>query len=159
GQLSVTGPVTITAPGSKLLTVKTSGAASATNRVLSISGGGAVSLSGMTITGGNVYAPGGGISFGTESVTLTDVVVTGNTGYEGGGISFTSGTLTIVNSAVTSNFSQSMSGGGGVYCQTGKITATNVTISSNVAAYTNASRGGGILVAGGQLTIVDSTLA
>jgi parallel beta-helix repeat protein len=158
GQLSATGPVAITGPGSKLLTVKTSGTASATNRVLSISGGGATTVSGMTITGGNVTGTGGGINFGSESVTITDVVLTGNyAGSTGGGISFTTGTLTIANSVITSCASYS---GGEVYCQSGKMTVTNVTISSNLSDYSTLSRGGGIyLFSGGQLTIADSTVA
>jgi predicted outer membrane repeat protein len=158
GQLSVTGPVTITGPGSKLLTVKTSGAASVTNRVLAISGGGAVTISGMTLTGGDVSGSGGGVKFGSESVTLSDVVVTGNwANVAGGGISFSSGTLTMTNCSVTSNTSAD-NFGGGVYFSSGKMNASNVTISSN-AAGGYAGVGGGVYLVGGKLTMVDSTVS
>jgi autotransporter-associated beta strand protein len=76
GELDLTDSVTttITGPGAALLSVSGNNA----SRVLDISAGASAALSGLTITGGNVSGPGGGLlDLGTA--TLTNCTVTGNT--------------------------------------------------------------------------------
>jgi hypothetical protein len=111
---------------------------------------GAVSISGLTITGGNANV-GGGIRIESASLTLTDSTLTGNTAsFEGGGI-YNEGTLTLTNSTVSGN--KVGHGGGGIYSGVANtLKLTNSTVSANTAEY-----GGGILLAGGTAAIKDSS--
>ena len=83
GQMTITDSVTITGPGSGLLTVSglpnTPGTA---NRIFTVSGTGTldVTISGMTLTGGNLagspaLASGAAILDGDETLTLDDVTL------------------------------------------------------------------------------------
>jgi CSLREA domain-containing protein len=129
----------------------------------------AVTISGVTVTGGNVSGNGGGIendgtltlldsvisanqasgqggglfNASTGNLTLTGSTLDGNrAGAEGGGIA-NSGNLTSVNTTVTGN--TSAIAGGGIYNQGIVITANNLTIAANQASQgadvTNASPG------------------
>ena len=104
-----------------------------------------VEISGLTITGGHagMYpSSGGGIHVGNSanSLTLTDVVVTGNTTHTyGGGIYNTSATLVLIRTTVSDNIAGKQ--GGGLYVSDGGATTlTDVTVSGNTAT----ERGGGI---------------
>src|SRR5260370_844138 len=98
GELDVLHDVAINGPGAGRLAVSGSNL----SRVVHVEPGAAVSLSGLTITGGNAVKFGGGI-LNEGALTLTGVNVTGNTAsqasaadelFGGAGIS-NSGTLTI----------------------------------------------------------------
>ena len=104
-----------------------------------------VSVTGLTITGGNAKA-GGGIYEEGGTLTVADSTVTGNTAsYGGGGIYIEYGTLTLTNSTVSDN------AGGGICNEEGALTLTNSTISGN-----SASLGGGIE---GEAVITNSTIS
>jgi nitrous oxidase accessory protein NosD len=102
-----------------------------------------VSISGLTITGGNSPFEGGGIrTLGEPTVTLTNSTVTANRAVsKGGGIYEERGTLTLTNSTVSGNTALT---GGGIYSAIIDpgltLTLTNSTVSGNTARY----EGGGI---------------
>lgn len=169
GQLDITDSVTISGPGASSLTID----GNHSSRVFWTYSAFAaldVTLSGMTITGGNADV-GGGIVNVDEHLTLEDSVVTGNTasnkgggvwadgfsmtltirrteisnntaGVDGGGIYVedTGGLLTIEDSTISGN--QASGDGGGIYFYDpdADILITRTTISGNVAG----GRGGGV---------------
>jgi hypothetical protein len=173
-QLLIADSVTITGPGAGLLTVRRDPSLPATTlfRVFDVNGPGIinVSISGMTISGGNtaknaVGAPGGGpandgagLLMYDDNVTLDRVVVSGNTsGSEGGGIAVASGGsggagfLTIRNSTISGNTStgtppgtasSNYGGAGGAiyFANGGSLLVENSTISGNTAQ--NSTTGG-----------------
>ena len=126
-------------------------------RVMQQAGSGALTLNGVTITGGtNSSGNGGGIQ-ASGSVTLTDSLVTGNTtAVNGGGIATNPGTLTITNSRVTGNTAGN--DGGGANVQGGALNVTDSTFSGN----TSTNGGGGAAFrdgsSGGDVTLLRSTL-
>lgn len=141
GELEISEPVTITGPGAANLAVSGNNS----SRVFYIWSGEDtteidVSISGLTITGGNAGGKGGsggGIVNWYENLTLNNVVVTGNTaGGNGGGVaSFYdngAGSLTIIDSTISENTGYD---GGGVYVEDSAAPAliTGSTISGNVA--------------------------
>ena len=118
-----------------------------------------VSISGVSITGGQA-GYGGGIVNYKSILTLTNVTVTGNAttaGGEGGGILNSFGaTLTLTNSTVGNN---TAAVGGGIE-NYGALTLNSSTVSNNSAVgnfpYV---MGGGIYSANGTLTITNSTVS
>jgi hypothetical protein len=111
------------------------------SRVIRVASGATVSMSGMTLTGGNRDTGGGIYNQGT--LTLTNMTITGNTATQvGGGISAASGSsLTLVNSTVSDNTSTLE--GGGIFTA-GSLTVTGSTISGNTSTQGGA---GGIFAA------------
>src|SRR5262249_60149734 len=87
GQLDLTDDVRITGPGADTLTVSGSNV----SRVFKVEAGETVSISGLTIAGGNAGTGfGGGIdNFG--ALTVSDSVFSGNTAVAGGGLANESG--------------------------------------------------------------------
>jgi hypothetical protein len=135
----------------------------------------AVTLEGMTITGGTGEQTtsnrnGGGIAGTWSALTVTNVIVTGNTAdWHGGGISVASGTVSVKDSVITGNTSRGLCtncnsnrGGGGIRVA-GCPNVVNVydsVISNNVSE----TLGGGLsvysTVAGSPatLTVKDSSI-
>ena len=114
---------------------------------------GDLSLSGVTLTGGNDS----GIFFGSVgTLTLTDSTLRGNFAGQGGGVNTQSGSVTLINSTISNNVSSRS--GGGIATYTGNVTLVNSTISDN----TSGGRGGGIASLtggyGGRVTLTDSTI-
>jgi hypothetical protein len=111
--------------------------------VVSVSSGAAVSISGVTITGGTNGPHGGGL-FNGGKLTLAASTVTGNGGClclgDGGGI-HNEGTLAVDASTVSDN---GASGGGGISNNFGSMTLNNATVSGNDSA----GDGGGIFTRG-----------
>ena len=130
-----------------------------------------VSLSRMTITGGNgTYflngsnAPGGGI-LNTGTTTISDCVITANqtalSGSFGGGIYNNGGTLTLIGSTVSNNVARStgFDNGGGISSQIGAVFVTNSTFSGNTVNSTAGESGGGIHIFSGNLIVTNSTIS
>jgi hypothetical protein len=137
-----------------------------TDRVVFISLGRVVDISGVTIRNGNcsygggiwnkgtltlvnstvasnIDTSGGGGIYNSDGATLviSDCVVVGNTsGDEGGGIRNSSSTLTLVNSAVVSN--SSADHGGGIHSFGGRLTLSGSTVRGNEATGGSAAGGG-----------------
>lgn len=121
-------------------------------RVFYITGAYTVSISGITITGGNTDS-GGGIYNGGGTLTVTDSTISGNTAsFEGGGIYTTSGTLAVTNSTISGNNAVKA---GGIFNWLCTVTVTNSTISGNTA--TQGDLPGGIY-SYGWLTVTNSTI-
>jgi parallel beta-helix repeat protein len=176
--LTITDSVTITGPGANLLTVRRDPTAPQM-RIFDVNGGSpsnviTVSISGMTISGGNTAGNGTSLPSGangegaallmfSDHVTLDGVVITGNTsGSEGGGIGVVSegltlslnAFLTVRNSTISGNTSTGTppadgfgGAGGGIYFgDSGSLLLENSTVSGNTAMHSTA---GGIYFYGG----------
>jgi CSLREA domain-containing protein len=162
--------------GANLLTVRRDPSAATNFRVFNLIGGFtvSVSISGMTITGGNpgVGQSGGGISSAT-GLNLNNVHVTGNTAGIGGGVSFQFADGQFTNCTFSNNSATNADGlgGGGIfYLGFGGRTLriVNSTISGNRSDASGSggastAKGGGISFASfsgsNTLEIVNSTIA
>ena len=126
-------------------------------RIFNVTGGSVVSISGITVSGGNVSSGigGGGILNNGGNLTISDSTISGNSADQGGGIFNQGGTLTITSSTISDN---SAIIGGGVFSNTDlsgpKTTITSSTISGNTAT----SRGGGVINFDGLTEIEHSTI-
>ncbi|AFY68479.1 polymorphic outer membrane protein [Thalassoporum mexicanum PCC 7367] len=137
------------------ITIETDGAAQATidaaglDRVFDVRNGDAtVNFIGLTITGGDVAARGGGVRLvNNATLNVTDSTVTGNTAGDGGGIGGRNGNIiTITNSEISGNTADD---GGGIYVYdtSGMNPAPSLTITGSVISGNTATNdGGGIYV-------------
>jgi predicted outer membrane repeat protein/parallel beta-helix repeat protein len=130
------GSLSIVGPGSSALTID----AEAEGRVFYLYGPGPssnVSISGLTITGGDAggKGQGGGIyAMGIDDLTLTDVVITGNSAGSGGGGLFIDGndSLRIEDSTFSNNYSSDY--GGALYTDgSDSVEIVNSTFVNNTA--------------------------
>src|SRR5262245_32805007 len=166
GSLRITNNLTINGPGANMLTIDASGndATPDLNNgdgspVLVISNDDfitpdkTVSISGLTLTGGDTYA-GGGIH-NRENLTLTASIISGNAATDwGGGIYNYRGNLTVIDGTISANVAGY---GGGIDSGrfgVAQLTITNTTISDNVA---NRFSGGGINA--NRMTVTGSTIS
>lgn len=163
-ELAVDTTMTITGPGANLLTIQNIAAAGFNSRPMRVFNTATVlTMSGVTITGGNTTGGFGGAGLYFQgSGNLTNVHVTGNIadGYGGGIIFETAGTnSSMLNCTVSNNSSNgSLLGGGGAGVDnSGDLTITSSTISGNVKTSSTAN-GGGIYHLSGNLTITNSTI-
>lgn len=158
GHITTNG-ITITGPGSHLLTLRSMAFQGPISRIFNFNG--SINLSGMTITGGNVNGAGaGGIAIGSGTANLNDVVVTGNVSTSNaGGISMSGGTLIMRNCAVTNNQSGAGAGdsGGGIRVFGASLEMYNSTVSGNRVVLGNWA-GGGVYLRGGPAIVVNSTI-
>jgi len=169
GQLDIDKGLTITGPGSSLLTIDASGGNSRIFDIMPNPGNDSVLISGLTLTGGNVTGSGGAI-LSREDFTLSNSVVTGNTATDnGGGIDAVSSSnisgpfmTTIIDSVVSDNGTTSSGGkGGGIFVSTvvgSSTTITGSTISGNTTAGSNGEGGGLYSINSGTLTISATTV-
>jgi hypothetical protein len=132
-------------------TVIRGGYPASSNRILAISGAGAV-VDGFTITNGYIEgASGGGILMTNDSLVRNCLII-GNTTYSssagrGGGVFASDGS--IVNCVVQNNTSLPSGGGGGIYMlyvAGGSVVVSNCLVTGNRAA---TASGGGINATGG----------
>jgi Bacterial Ig-like domain/Calx-beta domain/Right handed beta helix region len=137
------GPLTITGPGEGLLTVRRSSGAPAFSVFTSQAP--TLTLTGMTVSGGNTGGNGGGLD-ATGTVTLDHVVLTGNRASNvGGGINLGFNSfLTLRNSTITGNTAGNQ--GGGVRMYHGGLLVEDSTVSNNAAGGGNG--GGGLYFIG-----------
>ncbi len=156
GQFTINKNLTIQGPGANVLRVT-----AAPNSRVFYDGTSSTSLtiSGLTITGGNATASaGGGIAvIAASDLTLTNCTVAGNTAGAAGGVYFNVGpsnVLTILNSTISGN-TATVGRGGGIYTSGGMLTVQNSTISSNTAS----SDGGGIRTIQTMATVQNSTIS
>lgn len=174
--LPITSAMTISGPGSALLTISGNDA----SRIISATNAGASSLSGLTLTKGRVNGSGGAISFSGGLLTLTDVIVTGNTaagtttttmgpamttftpaGCTPPGTAQTPCTMTTTPGTTTTT--PAPSSGGGIFISSGRLTLVSSTVSGNSAsdgsAGTDSGSGGGIAAGSGPAYIISSTVS
>jgi hypothetical protein len=136
------GPLTVTGAGARATVIKATGQ----HRVLEVGRSATVTLSGVTITGGEAgdASYGGGV-LTSGHLTISDSIVAGNRATAGGGIANAGGTLTVRGTAITGNHAPYYGGGG---IQNGGIAnrpGTVKVIGSTVAGNTAGGDGGGIL--------------
>ena len=147
GQLVITTELTITGPGADLLTIS----GNDQSRIFSMTATATdVTLSGMTLSGGNHDGDGGAIN-NQGSLTLDNMVITGNTATDDGGGVYNDGTLTVTSSTISGN---STDDDGGGIANEGTLTVTDSTISDN-----SASENGGGIGNDGTLTVTSSTIS
>ncbi len=159
--ISLQGPLTIAKPSGKLTILGPGADELAVSgghlaRVLTISTGSTVSISGLTLTDG-IATTGGGISNDGE-LTLADCTITGNSAVNTGGggiVNGPLGTMTISDSTIDDNVSLLTSGGG--IANAGTMTIVRSTISAN-ACRGIGTNGGGISNSG-TMTIVNATVS
>ena len=149
----ILGSLTLVGPGAGQLTLDAGG----NGGVVDIRGAGYdVSVSGLTVTGGNASCGGGVYSSGVHLV-LDHVVISGNTAYYAGGMYLSYGTSTVTNVTISGNTASSSFAypgyGGGLYLSSGSSTLTNVTISGNTAG-----GGGGLYQSSGASTLTNVTI-
>jgi hypothetical protein len=124
-------------------------------RVLMIDLGMTVALNQLTVSGGTVTGPAGGI-YNQGMLTITDSMISGNSATTGAGGIFNIGTLTVTNSTISGNSTTSGSGGGIYNNSSASLAAANSTISGNSAP----TAGGGIYNnTSGTVAITNSTLS
>jgi len=124
------------------------------DRVLDISGGHTVQISGVGITGGRLTANiGGGILIDNGStLNLSNSRVTGNGAANGGGGFYVNNsTLTVISSRVDHNITSV--DGGGFHINNSTLTLTNSRVDHN-----EANAGGGMYVTGSILTLANSRI-
>ena len=159
GELKITDAVTIHGTGASLLTIDASGNDPTPDvhnadgsRVFDIDNGNgeriAVTISGVTLTGGDVNGTGGAIR-SRENLTVRASKISGNAAHSGtgggGGISNNDGILNISENKITDNYCTLL--GGGIESTLGSLVATNCVISEN-----RARSGAGIGLGGGNGT-------
>jgi hypothetical protein len=157
-ELVLNANMTITGPGASLLTIDGGPGA---NRIFNIAAGKSVTMSNMTLTGGNISGFGnhGGAILVNDGSTLdlASMTITGNTAYRGAGIYSRNSTVTIANSTISGNIATNVGGGISTFAETynshGSVSITNSVISGN-----RAYEGGGIS-AEGPTTITNSAIS
>ena len=167
GELLVDKNVTISGPGTAILTVD----GNLTSRVFHIGSGKTVSISGLTLTNGSAGSENGGGILNDHAILTMDSCILLNSGAfsRGGGIyndgSGGSAALTIFNSTVTLNGASYA--GGGIYNDadnggSATVTIMNSTIDRNTAAYNDIPFGGGeaggVYNGVGTMTITNSSV-
>jgi predicted outer membrane repeat protein len=145
--------VTITGPGSGLLTVARSASAPSFG-IFEINAFDplTISLSGLTVSGGSGTS-GAGILDHNQPLTLTDVAVRNNTSGGGSGVvSLSQQRLTLTNCTIANNSGGGISGG--IYAD-GPVSLVNCTVTGNTAA-----EGGGLFIGSyGSLSLTGCTIA
>jgi len=160
GLLDIKKSVTIQGPGAGLLTISGDNL----SQVFQVDSHTTVSLSGMTLTGGNAPFSGGAIE-DLGNLTLSNCTVTGNSAFRDGGAidvrdpnhgKGLQATLTVDNCTISNNsapFGGAISVGGFAPTSVGSATIENSTLSGNSSTF------GGVVDNVGNLTISGSTLS
>ncbi|MBA3483471.1 MAG: hypothetical protein H0T51_16805, partial [Pirellulales bacterium] len=114
----------------------------------------AVTMSNLTIMGGDVISQGGAI-FSREDLTLSNMTFKGNNAtQDGGALWLSAGAIVTVNNS-TFNNNRAANNGGAIYVTGGSdLTATNSTFSSNLAG----NRGGAIYAISSDVLVEYSTI-
>ena len=124
-------------------------------RVFRIEAGARASISGLTITGGWAWVPGGGGIYNAGTLSLTDCAVNGNQAIDGGGIYNDAGILTLTNTTISGNVPTGEGpSGGGIFNNAGNVTLAGSTVSGN-----SSENGGGIASLYGTILITRSTIS
>ncbi|MBT6484795.1 MAG: hypothetical protein HOK71_08995, partial [Planctomycetaceae bacterium] len=149
------GDLTINGLGARFLSIDGNNL----SRILEVSVGATVEVSGLTLTGGNSGNASGGaiLSAGTLTITASQIEnSTAETAGGGGGIFSNNAMLTVIDTTISGNTSNGTGAGGGIYNNGGTLTVVNSTISGNQV--TGGDFGGGIFN-DGTATITNSTIA
>ncbi len=157
---SATGALVIDAGNAAALTVTVPVAGASTHRVFKFGGNTNVTLTNMTLLGGDIsgYGNDSSTSYGgvihagnSSTLTLNHINAQGAKAFSGGGIHIWDGTLNINHSTISGN--TATHNGGGILFN-GALTLENSTVSSNTTVH----NGGGIY-AEGSVTVKSSTVS
>nr|MBP9664221.1 VCBS repeat-containing protein [Pyrinomonadaceae bacterium] len=155
GELTVNndGFFSIQGPAANLLTITGNNS----SRVFYLTGGATVTLSGITVTGGNgsgiSSGSGGGIYNDNCVLSITNAVIAANSANFGGGVFSSSPFFDVVNSTIRNN-NALMAGGGVLNVNAGVMNIENSAFSEN-----SGSDGGGLRNSGGSVTIEGSSFS
>ncbi|MBX7105225.1 MAG: beta-propeller fold lactonase family protein [Gemmataceae bacterium] len=164
GAFAVTDSISITGPGSGLLTI--SGINGSQLFAFTNAGGAVSTISNMTLTKGSAVRGGAIYVQGTE-LTLSNSVITGSKATIDGGAFYAAGDtkLTVLNSTISGNMASSSGlGAGGAIFTRGNLLIDSSTLSSNSVGGVNSTfnNGGAIEIysgAGTSWTVRNSTIA
>ena len=155
--LFISEPVTIMGPGAGIISISGNNAF----RVFDCQGAAvksAISISGLTITGGKVTGAGGAINLGDEVLTLSGCVITGNSATARGGAIYAGvgdGTLTLQGCTLSNN-SAGSDGGGFCVRHNSKVVIQDTSITGNKSS----NVGGGFrFYVAGSLLMENSTVS
>jgi CSLREA domain-containing protein/uncharacterized repeat protein (TIGR01451 family) len=159
GEILIDKNLTITAPATTSLTISGNNS----SRIFDVVPGASLTISNLTITGGQDNTFGGGAIFSLGNLTILNSTFTGNSAVsgEGGAIDSEGGTLRIINSTISGN-TAGFNGGGLLNCGTSTGILTNVTITNNRSDNDNDGNGegGGLAqVSSNSLTINNTIVA
>jgi hypothetical protein len=164
----LTGDTNLSGPGASALTVARSAAPGTPEfGIFTVDAGAQVTISGLTITGGQAVNFGGGID-NAGTLMVTDSTLSGNSAGGLGSVGFgggidNAGTLTVIDSTLSGNSGGGeIPGGAGFYAtgtgggidNAGTLTVIDSTLSGN-----SGGAGGGGIESEGTLTVTDSTLS
>ncbi len=148
--LTINKNLTVNGTGARLLTVRRDASNTNSFTIFLITNNATITLSGMTVTGGNQS----GINNSTGAVTLDRMHITGNSAGAGGGV-YNSATMIIFNSLVDDNTASSV--GAGIN-NVGTMTIANTTIHDNAITGSATSGGGAINNNGATLNMNNVTV-
>ena len=152
GDLNVKGELTINGAGARTTSVS-GGPVPFDDRIFEIQPGVKATITGLTITGGDVGGYEGGGVRNHGDLTLERVDVKDNAALSGGGIDSRGGDLTLDGVTVKGNTSTT-GYGGGIYSEKGTLNMTDSTVSGN-----SAETGGGLSHYSGTANITNSTIS
>ena len=147
GELLVTQPLTVNAPGAGKILVDGNNA----SRIFDVSDNSnskdsPFSVSGLSLYNGNATSDSGGAISSAESLTVKGCVIFGNTAHSGGGIYMdqSAPVKVLISDSTISGNSATSGWGGGLYLKVGSsVTVLNSTVSGNTAT----DSGGGAYLA------------
>jgi len=157
---SIADPLSITGLGAANLTIRRDSGAAGSFRIFDIgpASAPAVTITGVTLTGGNPTNNGGGLNCQAElrplTVTIADSVISGNTGFFGGGIA-AGGDVTLIVQRTTVAGNTAQAGGGIVVFDLDQFILEDSTLDANSAG----AYGGGLWSFGGAVLIRGSTIS
>ncbi len=140
-ELQVSTNIAITGPGADKLTVRRAAASVFGFRIFTVISTASLSLSGLTVTGGDALSSVGGaiLNAGTGAVNVSDSIISSNMAAGGGGgiANGNTGTVNITDSVIRDNLAIASGGtptggGGGVRNANGTTNILNSIVSGNV---------------------------
>lgn len=126
------------------------------DRAFDIDIGVAVTLSDLTIRGGNVAVESGGAVRNAGTLSLDNTTISNNVSGVDGGAILNLDTLTLIESTVSGN--DASGNGGGIFNDNGSLTVTRSTVSGNDATGAGSDGGGIYNTNGGSLSTTNSTI-
>jgi CSLREA domain-containing protein len=161
-EIIISGTMTIVGTGANRLTVRNTAPFGMNSRVFRVEGGSNVTISGMTISGGNAFGFAGGIQTLGGNLTLIDCHITNNvSGNYAGGIFNAGGALVLERTTVSGN--TKTAGGnpsaGGILSLGGSLTLNNSTVSGNTVQMSGTGAGGVMVGIDSIVVIRNSTIS
>ncbi len=157
--------VTLSGAGQASTVISAGGLSRVLNLDPSVLGGVAVSISGVTVTGGAVTTFGGagiiggsGTAATADTLSISNTTLTNNsvnsatTNKPGGGLQFIGGSLTITNSTFSNNSSGSSPGSGVHYSARGTASGEQLTVSGTTFSGNNVNASAASITVGGALS-------